>query len=434
MIRRALCTLTLAVVLSSGQARAEAPLTLDEAVKLAAANNERSHKAPLRVDAAQGQLERARTAFLPSVVASSSGAMKDPADRAGRILSGQGTVSITQPLVNLPAFPLYSQAQHTLESERWGAVDDQRLLAFDTAHAYLLALSGERLAEAAQRRLDRAKAEQADTQARVDAQLASTNDVTRLSIASISSASQVSQAAGSLTRAYLQLAFLVGREVSGPLVTPQRTTNAAQKGTFRMDEIIRLAESRRPDVHSSHERTEALRQFAKEPLYRLAPTLGVSANVHAVIAPEPTDIPRDETALLTLTWTIYDAGARYADRKTRLAQVDSQALDEHLLVRSIATDVNVAIAALHTARDVYKISEDSVTAAKKNTEETEILYRQGLARAIELTDANASEYDAEVNLETANLAMEQAYLQLRQALGLGPTGDELTSGTSGGAR
>ena len=48
---------------------AEKPLTIDQAVHLALTNNERAIKAPLRVEVAKGQLERARAAFLPTMVA-----------------------------------------------------------------------------------------------------------------------------------------------------------------------------------------------------------------------------------------------------------------------------------------------------------------------------------------------------------------------------
>jgi outer membrane protein TolC len=57
--------------------------------------------------------------------------------------------------------------------------------------------------------------------------------------------------------------------------------------------------------------------------------------------------------------------------------------------------------------------------------ETEILYQQGLARALEVSDANGRRFDAEVNRATAKLSMQQAYLDLREALGLGPIGEEL---------
>ena len=201
-------------------------------------------------------------------------------------------------------------------------------------------------------------------------------------------------------------------------------------GALRVEEMLRFAESRRPDVRSAHERPEALRASAKEPLYRLAPTLGATGQMRLTANPHPTERAHDETAVLTLSWPVFDAGVRYADRRTRVAQAESQSYDERLLRRSIATDVNIALAALRAARESYAVTEQAVQAAQRNTEETNILDGQGLARAIELTDANATRFDAEVNFQSAKLLMEQAYLQLRLALGLDPVGDEFAPGSA----
>jgi outer membrane protein TolC len=424
-VRRLVCALSLGLALAPRPARAEAPLGLDDAVTLALTNNERALKAPLRVEAAQGQLERARAAFLPTLVAGGTGQLHSIEDRSGRILAGSGNITLNQPLLNLPAFPLYAQAKHQLESERWGAVQDKRQLAFDTAHAFLLALTNERVLEAAKGRLDRARENQQTADARAQAQLASTNDVTRAIIETTSATREVAQAQGNLTRAYLQLGFLVGKPITGNLSAPDRVTQTAEHSALRTEDVAQMAEARRADVRSAHERTEALRESAREPLFRLAPTIGASAQIHAVVAPIAPDPVFDETLQLTLSWNIYDAGVRYADRKTRVAQAESQALDEKALRRSIATDVNIALTALRAARESYRISEEAVDAAKRNTTETEILYAQGLARAIEVSDANGQRFDAEVNRATAKLSMQQAYLDLRDALGLGPVGEEL---------
>ena len=66
-----------------------------------------------------------------------------------------------------------------------------------------------------------------------------------------------------------------------------------------------------------------------------------------------------------------------------------------------------------------------MTAARKNVEETATLYRQGLATALELTDANDSRFEAEIGYSGAEYAMALAYLALRQAVGLDPIGTEL---------
>jgi outer membrane protein TolC len=176
------CALFLCLSFWPRGARADAPLTIDAAVKLALANNERAQKAPLRVAAALGQLDRARAAFLPTVVANAAGTLSGAPDRNGRIVAGVGTISLNQPLLNIPAIPLYAQARRQVESERWGATQDLRLLAYDTARAFLVVLTSERLLEAANGRLDRARADQQNAEARAAAQLASSNDATRARI------------------------------------------------------------------------------------------------------------------------------------------------------------------------------------------------------------------------------------------------------------
>jgi outer membrane protein TolC len=418
--------LAFALCVAAAAARAsEPPLTLQAAIDLALANNERALKAPPRVEVAVGGLDRARSAFLPTLTAAGNGGWSSTADRNGRNFAGDGSLTLNQPLVSPAAFPLYSQARHTLEAERWGAVEDLRVLAFDTASAFLTALATDQLLLAAEQRLQRAQADMDDSAARAQAGLTSTNDVTRASVAVATAQTQVATAQGNVARAYLQLAYLIGKPVQAGLVAPERTTNNARNKSWDPQAVEHRAEDRRPDVQSAAEHSEALRAGAREPLYRLIPTLGLSAQLRQIIDPAPMDTATSGSASLTLTWTIYDAGIRYADRRSRLAQAVSAALDERALRRSVATDIAIALAELRAARTVLQVSEQAVVTAQKNTDETAILYKQGLAKAIELTDANASRYDAEATLATAKLAMEQSYLNLRFALGLGPVSDEL---------
>jgi outer membrane protein TolC len=227
----------------------------------------------------------------------------------------------------------------------------------------------------------------------------------------------------------------MGRPVAPPLpggapalALPDRTTEAASHFESNPDDQVRVALDRRPDLRSAHERTAALRASASEPYYRLAPTLSASGQTRLIPDPLATERGHEETITLNLQWNIFDAGFRYADRRTRSAQAESQALDESLLRRSIENDIKTALVSLQAAREAFKIANDAVTLAQRSSEETQILYRQGLARAIELTDATAQRFDAEVTRATAKLSMEQAYLDLRLAVGLGPTDDYTDAG------
>lgn len=417
----------LAGVLFTVPAQAQEVLRLDQAVRAALENNERARKAPLRIEQASGQLERARGAFLPTLSATGSGQYRLREDRSGRNTTSSGTITLSQPILAPSAFPSYSQASHQLESEKWNSVQDRRVVAFDTARSFLQALAADRVFEAAARRLERARANLQNAEARAAAGLASVNDATRATLELATAAREVATAEGRVGTAYLQLGFLMGRPVAPPqpggqpvLAAPDGTDAAAASFETNPEDQVRAALERRPDLRAAHERTEALRASAKEPLYRLAPTLSASAQVRVLPDPLPTERGHEETATLNLQWNIFDAGFRYADRRTRTAQAESQALDESMLRRSVDNDIRVALVSLKAAREAFKIADEAIVTAQRSSDETEILYKQGLARAIELTDATARRFDAEVTRASAKLTMEQAYLELRYALGLLP--------------
>ena len=66
----------------------------------------------------------------------------------------------------------------------------------------------------------------------------------------------------------------------------------------------------------------------------------------------------------------------------------------------------------------------AMDASRKSATETAVLYKQGLAKAIELIDANDQRFVAEVNYAEAEFTVANAYLALRQAMGLDPLGTE----------
>jgi outer membrane protein TolC len=412
---------------SSARAPSAASLRLEDAIKLALTYNERALKAPLRVDVARGQLARARTAFFPSLTAAGSTQWRAAEDKAERHFTHAGSVTLSLPLLNPSAFPQYAQASHQFESEKWGAMQDARVVAFDTARAFLQVLTAERVLEAAKRKLERATANLQNSEARAQAGLTSTNDATRSRIDLASSQREVAQGEGVVERAYQQLSFLLGRPVTGPLEAPERTTNSAQHFETASSQQVKAALDRRADLRSAHERTESLRASAREPLYRLIPSASLQAQMRIIPNPLSTERATDETVSLNLSWAIFDNGARYADRRTRLAQAESQALDEQLLRRSVENDVTVAIISLRAARESHRVLGEALVSAQQNVDETETLYRQGLAKAIEVIDANGRRFDSEVSVATAKLQMEQAYLDLRFALGLGPIDEDVPS-------
>jgi outer membrane protein TolC len=412
-------------------------MTLEDAVKLALSKNERAQKAPLRVEVAAGQLERARDAFLPTLNAAGTSTYR-PDAKAGTNPASSGSLTLNQPLLSPSAFPQYSQQRHNLESEKWGSSQDKRQLAFETAKAFMQALTAENVLASAQRKLDSAKLNLETSKARAEAGLASSNDVTKAELQLATTQGQLASAQGNVKKTYIALSFLVAQKVEGPLVPPDNTTRAAEQfeqarsnqvktALDRRSRVLAAAQARRPDLRSLQEKNAGLEDSAKEPLYRLIPTVSASGQLRLNPDPLPSEKALDEQVSVNLNWQLFDAGFRYADRRQRLAQLESARLDEKLLKRSVQNDIELALATLRAARENFASALSAAGAAQKNSEETAVLYQQGLARAIEVNDANDKQFEADVTREAAKLSMEQAYLDLRSALGFGPLDQEKAS-------
>lgn len=414
---------TLAPRVASAQA---ADLRLEEAVRLALTRNERARIAELNTDVAEAAVEKARAAFLPALTLNANDTQHAYAtSRTQPSNVGTGNVTLNQPLVNLPAWPLFSQAKEARDAQRAQTVDDKRQLAFDTAKAFFVVLSTEAVLKAAERRLDSAKANLADTQARVQAALTSSNDATRAEIDVVSAGREVEVDRGNLDNAKLALAFVINAPVAGALAPPEPLLRAAERTPGGPDDLVKFAAAHRPDLVAKRHSASAAHHAADEPLLRLAPTVNLTGQVSATTNAGTSGRWSDEYVGANLSWTLFDAGVRYADKHSRDANAEIADLNVQALVRSVDNQVRAAIVSLAAAQASYQMAKQTVEAARRSADETAILYRQGLAKAIELVDANDQRFVAEVNEATAEYSMAQAYLALRQALGLDPVGAEL---------
>jgi outer membrane protein TolC len=210
------------------------------------------------------------------------------------------------------------------------------------------------------------------------------------------------------------------------LTRPDPILAAAERPLGPADALVRFALEHRPDVLVDKNAALAAHHFAAEPMMRLVPSIGLTGTASGTTnTPIATKAWNQETVAATLSWTIYDAGARYADKHSRDAQATIADLNLEQLSRNVDAQVRGAMALLVAAQAEFQVAAQARDAANLNVDETAILYKQGLAKAIELVDANDSRFTAEVNYAVAQYSMAEAYLGLRQALGLDPLGTEL---------
>lgn len=421
----------LAVATVSLTASAAEPITLERAIELAVTRNERVAASDARRDASEARIGRARAFFFPELELSGTytrrghETLRDLGDGDTVVISSKNAEStlsrISWTLFDARAYPLYRQARIQFNASGLDAQQERRLVAFEAADAYLLTLGFEAVLDAANRRREFAVESLEDARARFEAGLVSSNDVTRAELELANAELEVSRSQASVATAYLALGSLLVTDLSGPLVVPGFLLDAATGQSPRIeDEIVETALGRRFDYQSDLLSVEAAREFSKEPALRYVPTLDLVGSYRTTNESGFSGRDHDESAALTLTWTAFDGGEGLAERAERLSLLRAAELEVTRRSRDIEVEIRQAAAILESEQASIRQAGAAVAAARRNSVESSELYREGLATALERSDAAVQLFEAEVSEVRANVALAAAYLNLRAAKGLDP--------------
>jgi outer membrane protein len=397
-----------------------APLTLERAVELAVTRNERSAIADTGVEAAEARMSRARTAFFPRVDVSSFWRADRESGSTDRSL--QTAALLTQPLFDARVFPLVRQARFERDAARLTATDTRRIVGFDAAASFLTVISLEQVLLAAEHRRDFAQTNLDDVRARFEAGLVSSNDVTRVELEVATAVRGVAQAAGDVQAARIDLETLLNAPVQGALAAPAGLLDAADEPAQASAVDVDAAQQRRPDLQAVRARVDALRAFSDEPNARFLPSVTANAQTRNVNDGPISNRNNEGFVGVSLAWPVFDAGLRRAERAERVALVRGAELQLEATLREVERQLRSAAVQLSTEQAALRESTAALRAARKNADETNALYREGLASALELADANQRLFEAEVAEVTARYRMAIAYLALREARGEGPVG------------
>ena len=402
-------------VASAASAQDAAPLTIERAVELAVTQNERGAIAETTVEAAEARLSRSRSVILPRV--DISGNWRNEYNPTDRTLNTAAT--LTQPLFDMRVFPVMRQFRFERDAARLAATDTVRLLGFDAAAAFLTTLSLEQVLLAAEHRRDFAQTNLDDVRARFDAGLVSSNDVTRAELELATAVRGVAQSQGDVQAARIDLETLLKADV-GPLATPIELLDAADDPPATNDALIAAAQQRRSDIGAARARVAALRAFADEPSARFFPTVFLTAQTANTNDGPLSNRNNEGFVGVTASWPVFDAGIRKAERAERSAIVRGAELQLESSLRDVEREMRSAAVQLSTEQAALREAAAALRAARKNADETNALYREGLASALELADATQRLFEAEVAEVTARYRMALAYLRLREASGEGP--------------
>ena len=410
-------------------------LTLDEAVKLALERNERALATREDVRAADARVARARSFFLPTIT--TTGIYQRRAYEVKRLVGDtevviqrfnglSNTIGLNLTLFDPRSLAGLSAVRAQRNAEVAAATESRRQLAFEVSQAFLATLGTAQVQEASNRRLAFARQSLDAAQARYAAGLTSINDVTRAELEYATAEVGVTQVKGQMETSILQLGYLLDAPdaVRGRLVVPEFLIEAASAEAANSEGLVEEALARRLDVGSLRWLAASQRTLAKVPMLGWLPSLSASGLYRITNEASFNNRTWNWNVGATLSWTLFDGLARFSDQRERKALAKLADLDVQAATRRVDVEVREALVSLENQRASLKQASVAQDVAKKNAAETAELYRQGLASALEVADANVSLFEAEVALVRERYGLGVAFLNLEAALGLDPFGKE----------
>jgi outer membrane protein TolC len=403
-------------------------------VALAVERNEAGLAAEERHDAARARAGRARGALLPSLTIEGDYTRRgyETVREVGDddvVIQSRNALSelaiLRQPFFDMRLIPLYRAARRARDAAHLESAETKRQVGFAAATAFLNALSQEQVLAAAMRRLELATKTLSDASARFEAQIVSSNDVTRAELELASAERELTRARGEQESAYLELASVMNATIESPLVPPDDIlAQAAAPPAGAAESMITEAQRRRLDLGAQRLTAEASHSTASEPMLRLLPRFDLVGQAEHTNEGGLAGRENDWFARIELTWPLFDGGQREAERAERAALADAADLEVRALERQVELEVRTALVALTSEQAANRQAEIAANVARRNAAEAAELYRQGLASALEAADANVRLFEAEVARARAGYGVAEALMGLRAALGLDAMGGE----------
>ncbi len=393
-------------------------LTLEEALQVADREATDLELLRLQVRRSEAAERIAWAGILPTITGSVTYQRFDePIVRAGvgtvrdeNQIGGQITVSETLSLRSIGAIRI---AEATSDLTRVSLADARRLAHGAIARLFYAVLAARNAAEIARSQIADAARQWEAARTRAGLGVAIGLDADRAEVAVLDAMGRAADTDVALERAWDLLGEALG--LAEPVDARPSTLGPLPRDEA---EAVAAAVATRPDVRAAEAARELASRAVDDAWFRFAPTLGLSwtGTLNA-----PTTLfnpdPAQWIATVTLTFPLYDGGARYGalvDAQVAVAQADERVEQAQRLVR---VEVRDGLRRVAIARRRMQIAERQAEVASRAAAAAEESYRLGNLTGLELDAARRASEQAELQRVVAELALRTAHVDLLTATG-----------------
>jgi outer membrane protein len=432
------------LVLATAAARTAFPEshTLQECIELGLRNSKAVHAAGLRLRTLEAGYAEARTALLPSLLLTARYSRLSPLAAGEIILPApinkitlysaiEDTFALTaafqQPLFSgLRIRSTIAQARAAREEGTAAYRQQQEELLYQIrASFWELAKAGEAL-KVIRENIAQVNSHLNQIQDFYDQGLVTYNEVLRgrMQLADITLRELEAENAQALLQA--RLAILIGLPADS-LISPEFSLEAEDEplepaGSEPGDSLIAAAVQRRPEVAAARQRQEAAQAAVAMARSGWYPSVYLTGGYQYAL-PNPRQFP--PAAEFTSTWDLGIAASLDVGRWPAVARRSEQALAQAAQARealgqledSISLEVIQARLSLKKNAERIRVARQFVAQAEENRKIINERYKNGLALASELMDAQLARLEGDLQLSQARIDLQIARAALARALG-----------------
>jgi outer membrane protein TolC len=327
---------------------------------------------------------------------------------------GLGTFAMT--LFDARSLPGLRQTKVQAQSAEETTAFTKADLLYEVARAYFGVLAAQRLVEINKHAVALNEEHLRDARARLSAGELIKLAVTRAEIEVVKAKRELARAENALSAGYALLGYLIG--VQGPhrLTRPKK----AHLPDEHLQGLLVRAQRDRRDLIAARFDIESAKEGLDTAYGAYYPSLNLLASSRASQNTGFQGKLINSTTVLTLGWTLFDGGLRYADLKEKHSLYREAILKRSLLSRGIEREVRTAILDLRTAEAALFASQKELELARENHAMVMARFRAGLATTIEAVDAANALATAETSVLREELNRDTMQVNLLRAVGADP--------------
>lgn len=405
-----------------------APLTADEAARIALRRQPTVAGAQSGVAAAQGRTEQARSGLLPSVSVGAGysyvqqfltqGGVSAPTAASTGLTSGyQATATLRQLLFDFDRTRA-AVRQAAVQEKAAGAnlTKVQADLVLQVKQAFYAFAQNTRLVAVNEANVRNQQAHLDLAEARLKSGLGLPVDVVRAQTAVSDAILNLTLARNNAVVSQVLLAQQMGIDPRTPLAAAESGEPDSAPGDIQG--LVAQAERKRPELAQALALLESARLGVRIAATQNVPSIAATFG----LASRGSDFPPGNdgwTVGATLQWTPFDSGLTSGRVREARANVDAAAAQVQTTRLAIVSDVSQAYLNLKTAEQRIATAASEVANAQESVRLAEGRYRTGVGTFIDVIDAQSALLTAQTNQVNARSSLDQARAALAHAIGAG---------------